>query len=86
MLKHPQLALLGQRIRALRKAKGFSQEVFSLEAEIARTYYGEVERGQRNIAALNLIRIADELGVEVGELFPSLHELRKAGGGRKLKG
>jgi len=29
-----------------------------------------VERGERNVAALNLIRIARALGVEVGDLFP----------------
>ena len=36
---------------------------------------GSVERGERNIAALNLIRIAKILKVEVGELFPSLRTL-----------
>lgn len=78
MPSHPQLLLIGQRLRALREARGMSQEVFALEAGIARSYYGGIERGQRNLAALNLVRIASTLGVEMGELFPSMKELKRA--------
>jgi len=71
MRKHPQLILLGKQIRALRKAKGFSQEEFAGEVGIDRSYYGAIERGERNVAALNLLRIAAALGVHTGELFPA---------------
>ena len=63
---------LGKRIRELRMAKGFSQEAFAAEVGLDRTYMGSVERGERNIAAINLIRIAKCLKVEVGELFPGV--------------
>jgi transcriptional regulator with XRE-family HTH domain len=76
MPSHPQLLLVGQRLRALREARGLSQENFALEAGIARSYYGAIERGLRNVAALNLIRIAAALGVEVGELFPEMTALQ----------
>ncbi len=76
MPSHPQLLLMGQRLRALREARGLSQENFALEAGIARSYYGAIERGLRNVAALNLIRIAAALGVEVGELFPEMTTLQ----------
>jgi len=36
---------------------------------------GSVERGERNIAAINLIRISKVLKLEVGELFPSIRSL-----------
>ena len=85
MHKHPQLILVGQRIRELRQQRGYSQEAFSLEAGIARGYFGGVERGERNLAALNLIRIAEVLGVEVGELFPPTKQLDKARSGKKLR-
>ena len=75
MAADPQLALLGKQLRKLRKARGFSQEAFAWEVGLARSYYGGVERGNRNIAALNLIRIAKTLEVEVGELFPPLRDL-----------
>jgi transcriptional regulator with XRE-family HTH domain len=74
---HPRLALLGQRIRELRESRGVSQENFALEAGLARSYYGGIERGRRNVAALNLIRIAAALNCEVGDLFPKVKELRR---------
>lgn len=76
-MKNPKLALLGQQIRRLRDEKGLSQEEFAGLADVDRAYYGGVERGERNVAALNLIKIATSLGVEVGKLFPPLSALRR---------
>lgn len=73
--RHPSLIKLGYQIRNLRKEKGFSQESFAAEVGLDRTYMGGVERGERNIAALNLIQIAKFLSVEVGELFPAINTL-----------
>jgi len=73
--KHPALIKLGKKIRELRKEKGFSQESFAYEIGLDRTYMGSVERGERNIAALNLIRIAKTLKIEVGEIFPAIRNL-----------
>jgi len=74
--KHPHLVKLGQQIRKIRESKGFSQEEFAAEAELDRSYMGGVERGERNISTLNLIRIAKALKVEVGKLFPNINKLR----------
>ena len=81
-MKNPKLALLGQQIRRLRDEKGLSQEEFAGLADIDRAYFGGIERGERNVAALNLIKIADALGVEVGKLFPPVAALRRVKGGR----
>jgi len=70
--KQQALIKIGQRIREFRKAKGFSQEAFAYEVGLDRTYMGSVKRGERNIAAINLIRIAKTLKMEVGELFPTI--------------
>lgn len=75
-LKHPNLVRFGEHIRKLRKAKGFSQEDFAAEIGIDRSYMGGVERGERNISVLNIIRIAKALSVEVGALFPPLNKLK----------
>jgi len=67
--KHPaliKLIKLGKKIRELRREKGFSQESFAYEVGLDRTYLGSVERGERNIAAMNIIRIAKTLKVDVG--------------------
>ncbi len=73
--KSPALIKIGKRIRELRKEKGYSQEAFAYEVGLDRTYMGSVERGERNIAALNLMRIAKTLKVEVGVLFPATKSL-----------
>lgn len=73
--KHPSLIKLGEKIRELRKSNGFSQESFADEVGLDRTYMGGIERGERNIATLNLIRIALALNIEVGELFPPIKTL-----------
>lgn len=70
MEKHPALVALGKQIRKVRQSTGISQEDFAARAGISRAYYGSIERGERNVAALNLMRIAATLGVEIGDLFP----------------
>jgi transcriptional regulator with XRE-family HTH domain len=77
-VKNRKLALLGQQIRRLRDEKGLSQEEFAGLADIDRAYYGGIERGERNVAAINLIKIAHALNVEVGKLFPPLSAFRRA--------
>lgn len=63
------LVRLGNNIRSLREQKGFSQEQLALNANLDRTYVGGVERGERNIATLNLCRIAYALGVAPMQLL-----------------
>ena len=69
--KHEQELLnqLGKTIRKYRKMKGFSQEKLGFKSELDRTYIGSVERGERNIAALNLIKIANALEVHISNFF-----------------
>ena len=61
--------LFGQRLAQVRKAKNWSQERLALESGIARSYLGGVERGQRNIALLNICRLADTLGLSAASLM-----------------
>ena len=66
---HDPKTRFGRRLAELRKQKGWSQEKLALESGIARSYLGGVERGQRNIALLNIYKLADALNVPVGDLF-----------------
>lgn len=63
------LEQLGSRIRELRLESGLSQEKLSFECDLDRTYIGSVERGERNIAAINLKRISKALNISISELF-----------------
>lgn len=67
--KSPLLVKLGANIRALREQKELSQEQLALASELDRTYIGGVERGERNIAVLNLCKIAFSLGVATSQLL-----------------
>ena len=62
------LELLGRKIRKLRQEKGLSQEEFAHSADIDRSYIGQIERGERNIAFSNILKIARALGVKVSDL------------------
>jgi len=64
--------LFGQNLAALRRQAGLSQEALSLESGIARSYLSGVERGQRNIALINICRLAVALSIRPSELLRTL--------------
>jgi transcriptional regulator with XRE-family HTH domain len=59
----------GNRVRQLRKAKGVSQEAFAHAVQIDRSYFGSIERGERNVSLENICLIAAGLGVPPHELL-----------------
>lgn len=65
----PVLVDLGQRIRAIREKKGLSQESVALACELDRSYFGGIERGEHNVAVINLQKIANALKVPIRDLF-----------------
>ena len=60
----------GRRLRELRQGRGLSQEDLADRAELHRTYVSSVERGERNVALVNLERLAKALNVHIRDLFP----------------
>ncbi len=65
----PVLVSLGKTIRSIRVKKGLSQEGAALASGLDRSYYGGVERGEHNIALINIEKIAIALGVSLKDLF-----------------
>jgi transcriptional regulator with XRE-family HTH domain len=63
------LQQIGDRIRDLRTEANLSQEKLAFACDLDRTYIGSVERGERNISALNLKKIAKALKVKPAELL-----------------
>ena len=73
------LQLFGLHLIQLRKAHGWSQERLALESGLARSYVGGIERGQRNLAHINIYILAEALGVTPGEMlnfFPKKKQAR----------
>lgn len=66
---------LGNRIRELRQQTGLSQEKFALKIGMDRTYFASVEAGKRNIAIINIKKIADGLNVSLSELSKGFSDL-----------
>ncbi|MHB1613850.1 MAG: helix-turn-helix domain-containing protein [Actinomycetes bacterium] len=62
----------GERLRALRRDRGWSLERLAEAAGLHWTYVGSVERGERNISLLNIVRLAAALGVDPSDLLVGL--------------
>ena len=62
---------IGLRIKELRAERGVSQEEFANLIGMSRSYFGEVETGKRNVAAVNREKITKGLGVSLAEFFDS---------------
>ena len=48
---------------------GLSQEALAEQADLHRTYIGQVERGERNISIDNMERLAGAVGMELWEML-----------------
>ena len=59
----------GSRLRQFREERGYSQEELAERAGLYRNYVGGVERGERNVALENIVKLAKALSVKPGDLF-----------------
>jgi transcriptional regulator with XRE-family HTH domain len=72
----PSHAAFGAAIRALRKEKGIAQERLALKSGLNRGYYGDVERGERNVSLANILKISDALEVPASAIFARSETLK----------
>ena len=69
----PEVALLlGQVIRSAREVQGIAQDSLALRAGVDRSYYGKLERGERQPSIGHLIRIGRALEIPAWELIEHL--------------
>ena len=59
----------GRALRQKREKLGVSQEAFADMCQLDRTYVGGIERGERNVALVNIEKIAKTLKLTIAELF-----------------
>jgi transcriptional regulator with XRE-family HTH domain len=62
----------GARLREQRQARGWTLEQLAERVELHWTYVGSIERGERNVSLVNIVRLAKAVGVDPGELVRGL--------------
>lgn len=70
--KNQDLVIFGERVKAVRKNQGLSQEELAAKADLHRTYIGMIERGEKNITLLNILKVARALNVFPSDLFKDI--------------
>jgi transcriptional regulator with XRE-family HTH domain len=63
-----ELLRLGRRIKTERKNLGFSQNGFAKEHGLNRSYFGGIERGERNLTFAILCKICNGLHCDVANV------------------
>ena len=64
--------LFGKRVRELRMKRKLSQEKLAELSGLHHNYVGSVERGQRNVSLINIVKIARGLSVTPSTLLESI--------------
>ena len=64
-----ELLALGKTLRELRLENHYSQEALADEIGIDRSYYGGIERGEHNVALINLLKISKALNITGSQLL-----------------
>lgn len=68
----------GSVVRMRREALGLAQDAFALTASVDRSYFGKLERGERQPTLALILRIARGLGVPAYEIMKEVEfHLRK---------
>ncbi len=70
--------MLGSRIKELRNAKNFTQEQVAAQIGVSRQKYARIENGANSITFEILSRVADVLGVTVGDITKVLDKIPAA--------
>ena len=70
--KRKELVAFGKAVRDARSAQGYSQEAFGDLCGIDRSYMGGIERGEHNLALLNILKIIGALEMRPSEFFSAL--------------
>ena len=71
------LRSFGASLRKARQRAGLSQEALGDNSGLHRTYIGSIERGERNVSLVNIVRIAEALGLEPADLLHDLPSNKK---------
>lgn len=69
---------IGDRIRLLRKERGWSQFQLSQKSGLGRVYTGSLERGKSAIGIDSMCKITAALGITLSELLEGIYDPRRS--------
>ena len=75
------LKQLGRNIKVMRVRRDLTQEELAVEAGLERSYTGAIERGERNLSVISLLKLARALSCSPNELLEGV----RLGAGRRRK-
>ena len=61
--------IIGQRIKKLREEKGITQEAMAVQLDVTQSNYGRLEKDDRRLNVVKLLKIARLLEVNITYLF-----------------
>jgi transcriptional regulator with XRE-family HTH domain len=61
--------IIGQRIKKLRDERGITQETMALQLDVTQSNYGRLEKDDRRLNVVKLLKIARILNVNINYLF-----------------
>ena len=69
-MENLELQLIGEKLKALRKAKGYtSHETFAYDKNLPRAYYWKIEAGKTNITINSLLKILNIHNISLHDFF-----------------
>jgi transcriptional regulator with XRE-family HTH domain len=75
----PATKTFGERVRARRNELEKSQEQLADDCGLHWTFVGQVERGRRNVSLHNILKLAEGLEIDPGELVRGLNASAHSG-------
>lgn len=61
--------IIGQRIKRLREERGITQEAMALQLDVTQSNYGRLEKDDRRLNVVKLLKIVRILNVNINYLF-----------------
>ena len=75
--KNEYLIRLGSKVRERRIKSGLTQEQLAFNSGLDRSYVGGIERGERNISIITLIKLSNILGCAIHDLVRGIDNERE---------